>query len=269
MEKGLVLYEKVGHVVIITMNRPDKKNAINAQMREDLESSWRTFRDDDDAWVAILTGAGDAFSAGGDLKENLARSEGRMEKKRPKGRAINAPKVYSDFVWEEGVLKPVIGAINGYAGGGGFALALNCDIRIASESAVFGCSAVRWSHMAGGQAYMLPRVVPLGWAFWFLYTGQTVDAETAFRIGLVQNVTQPDKLLSVSMDLAEVIARNGPLVSQYHKEYLYKAMDMPLSSSRFMERVLYEQLQQEPEYDEGTRAFIEKRQPLFDRDVRK
>jgi enoyl-CoA hydratase/carnithine racemase len=257
------LYEKAGHVVTITMNRPDKKNAINGQMREELRQCWAKYRDDDDAWVAILTGAGEAFCSGGDLRDNLARSEGRLPEHSTKGRAVKAPTVYSDFVWEDQVYKPIIAAVNGFAGGGGFAMALNCDIRIASTNAQFGCSAVRWSHMAGGQAYLLPRSVPLGWAFWFLYTGQTIDAEKAFKIGLVQDVTPPDRLLPTALQLAEVICANGPLVSQYHKEYVYKALEMPLGAGRFLERVMYEQLRSRPDYDEGTRAFVQKRKANF------
>lgn len=263
MSESPVLYEKSDHVVTITMNRPEKKNAINMAMRERLLEAWATFRDDDDAWVAILTGTGDAFSSGGDLKENLDKAEGRMREPWPSGRAVKAPSVYSDFVWEEGVYKPVIAAVNGYAGGGGFAMALGSDIRIASDNATFGCAAVRWSHMAGGQAHMLPRVVPLGWAFWLLYTGQMIDAAQALSIGLVQQVTSRDELLPAARSLAGVICANGPLVAQYHKEFIYKTMDQPLSSARFMERVLYEQLRARPDYNEGTRAFLQKRPPDY------
>ncbi len=257
------LYDKTSHIVTITMNRPDKKNAINGQMREELREAWARFRDDDDAWVAILTGAGAAFCSGGDLKDNLARSEGRAPELSSKGKAVKAPTVYSDFVWEDHVYKPIIAAVNGFAGGGGFAMALNCDIRISSTKAQFGCSAVRWSHMAGGQAHILPRVLPLGWAFWFLYTGQTIDAEKAFRIGLVQDVTPPEKLMESARQLAETICANGPLVSQYHKEFIYKAMEMPLGATRFLERVMYEQLRSRPDYDEGTRAFVHKRKAQY------
>ncbi|MBM4406082.1 MAG: hypothetical protein FJ039_07880 [Chloroflexi bacterium] len=260
---SLALYQKHEHVVTITMNRPDKKNAINAQLRDELTRCWETFRDDDDAWVAILTGAGDAFCSGGDLKDNLSRSEGKLPEFATPGRAVKAPTVYSDFVWEDRVYKPIIAAVNGFAGGGGFAMALNADIRIASDRAQFGCSAVRWSHMAGGQAHMLPRSLPLGWAFWFLYTGQTIDAHKAFQIGLVQEVTPPDGLMEAARRLAETICANGPLVSQYHKEFVYKALDVPLSSARFLERVMYEQLRSRPDYNEGTRAFVEKRKARY------
>ena len=264
MENGLVLYEKADHIVTITMNRPEKMNAVNQQMKEELLQSWRQFRDDDDAWVAILTGAGKAFSAGGDLKETVARHEGRAaDLEWPKGRAVRAPTTFSDWVWEEDVRKPVIAAVNGYAGGGGFAMALNCDIRIASETAEMGSTNVRWSHMAGGQGFILPRIVPLGWAFWLIFTGQTIDAETAYRIGLVQQVTAPDKLMDSALELAATICANGPLVAQYNKEFVYRSLDVPLSSGRFIERILYEQLRHRPEYQEGSKAFIEKRDPKY------
>ena len=161
------------------------------------------------------------------------------------------------------VFKPVIAAVNGYAAGGGFGLALSCDIRLCSENAHFGASEVRWSHMAGGQAYILPRTVPLGWAFWFCLTGQFIDADTAFRIGIVQGIYPQAQLMDEATKLAETINANGQIVVQQTKQFIYNSLDMPLSAARKMERVYYQKIRQSPDYDEGSAAFVQKRKPDF------
>lgn len=258
-----VLLEKRNHIGYVTINRPEKRNSANSAVQNGLGDAWEEINADSDVWIAILTGAGDqSFCAGGDLGDNLRRARGELPAERVAGPVGEraGPRGYSGI---HDVFKPVIAAVNGYAAGGGFGLALSCDIRLCSENAHFGASEVRWSHMAGGQAYILPRTVPLGWAFWFCLTGQFIDAETAYRIGIVQGIYPQAQLMDEATKLADTINANGRIVVQHTKQFIYNSLDMPLSSARKMERLYYQRIRQSPDYDEGSAAFVEKRRPDF------
>ncbi len=260
----VVLFEKRNRIAYVTINRPEKRNSLTSEVRRKLGEAWKEIRDDPDVWIGILTGAGDtSFCAGGDLGENLARSKGEVapeEYMSYEGRQMMS---YAHYMREVGLNKPIIAAVNGYAAGGGFGLALNCDIRLCSENAKFGASEVRWSHMAGGQAYILARTVPLGWAFWLTLTGQFVDAQTAYTIGIVQGVYPQDRLMEEATKLADTINANGQVVVQQTKEYIYHSLDMPLNAARKMEQVYYQRIRQSPDYDEGSAAFTQRRKPEF------
>jgi enoyl-CoA hydratase/carnithine racemase len=260
----VVILEKRNKIAYVTINRPEKRNSLNHPVRMGLAAAWREIRDDKDVWTIILTGAGnDSFCAGGDLKENLARAKGEVhfdELDTYEGRQMAR---YGAYLRHIGLYKPIIAAVNGYAAGGGFGLALNCDIRLCSENAKFGASEVRWSHMAGGQAFLLPRTVPLGWAFWLCLTGQFIDAPTAYNIGIVQGVYPQAQLMEEAVKLADTINANGPIVTHNTKEYIYNSLDMPLSMAATMESVYYAKIRQSPDYDEGSAAFGQKRKPEF------
>ena len=148
-------------------------------------NAWQKAKADDDVWSIILTGSADAFCVGGDLKENIAFARGEMTGPR------SGPRGYSSLRPLQ-MHKPIIAAINGYAVGGGFSLALSCHIRYCVPASKFGCSEVRWSHLAAWPSYVCQ--LPTGWAYWFALTGQMIDADTAFRLGLVQKICEPDKL---------------------------------------------------------------------------
>ena len=201
--QSICLYEKRDpHIAIIRLNRPEKKNAISRDLYWALDEAWHKAKDDDDVWSIILTGTADAFCVGGDLKENLAFAKGEMTGPR------SGPRQYSNLRALQ-MHKPIIAAINGFAVGGGFNLALACHIRYCVPAAKFGCSEVRWSHMAAWPSYVCQ--LPTGWAYWFALTGQMVDAETAFRLGLVQKICEPDKLIDDCVELCTTINRNGRL----------------------------------------------------------
>jgi E-phenylitaconyl-CoA hydratase len=259
-----VLYEVKNKTAFITINKPEKRNCVDHDVRLGLRDAWHAARDDKDVWTIILTGAGnDSFCAGGDLKENLARAKGEVhfpELDTYEGRQMAR---YGAYLRHIGLHKPIIAAVNGYAAGGGFGLSLSCDIRLCSENAKFGASEVRWSHMAGMQAYILPRTVPLGWAFWLCLTGQFIDAPTAYNVGIVQGVYPQGQLMDEATKLAETINANGPIVTQGTKEYIYNSLDMPLSMAATMESVYYARIRQSPDYDEGSAAFAQKRRPDF------
>jgi enoyl-CoA hydratase/carnithine racemase len=259
-----VLYEKRDHIAYVTINRPEKRNAANAAVQNGLGDAWEEVNRDRDVSIVILTGAGtESFCAGGDLRDNLARARGELEAEESVGPLgeRGSPRGYGGI---QNVFKPVIAAVNGYAAGGGFGLALSCDIRLCSENAKFGASEVRWSHMAGGQAYILPRTIPLGWAMWFCMTGQFVDADTAFRIGIVQGVYPQAQLMDEATKLAQTIRANGQIVIEQTKQFIYNSLDMPLSQARKMERMYYQKIRQSPNYDEGSAAFVERRRPDYE-----
>jgi enoyl-CoA hydratase/carnithine racemase len=257
MPESVILYEKrEPHTAIIKLNRPEKKNSISRELYNALDDAWKEAKADDDVWTIILTGSADSFCAGGDLKENIASARGEIP-----GRRFGT-RPYSDL-HALGINKPIIAAINGYAVGGGFSLALACDIRYCVPTAKFGCAEVRWSHLAAWPSYVL--TLPLGWGYWFAYTGQMVDADTAFRIGIVQKICQPDKLIDDCMELCTTINRNGRLIAAHTKEYISKLMfDMQHWEEAFkVHREYYAHLRQSKDYDEGSAAFSEKRKPEF------
>lgn len=257
MAEPVVIYEKrEPHTAIIRLNRPEKKNSINRDLHLALEEAWQKAKADEDVWTIILTGSGDSFCAGGDLKENLASARGELQGSRFGARN------YSNLRDLE-LHKPIIAAINGYAVGGGFSLALNCDIRYCVPAARFGCSEVRWSHLAAWPSYV--TTLPSGWAFWFAFTGQTVDAETAFRLGLVQKISEPEKLIDDCLALCETINRNGKLIAAHTKEYIYKLLYeiQGWQKGYDLHREYYAHLRQSKDYDEGSAAFAEKRKPEF------
>ena len=261
---SVVLFEKKNKIGFITINRPERRNSLTAEVRRLLAKCWRECRDDDDVWSVIITGAGtDSFCAGGDLGENLGKSTGAVHPPEYDTYEGREEQSYTRYMRNVGLMKPVIAAINGYAAGGGFGLALNSDIRLCSENAKFGASEVRWSHMAGGQAYILPRTVGLGWAFWLCLTGQFIDAQTAWNIGIVQGVYPQDKLMEEAVKLADTINANSPVVVRNTKDFIYNSLDMPLNAARAMEGIYYQRIRQSPDYDEGSAAFTQKRKPQF------
>ena len=257
MAESVVIYEKRDpHIAVIRLNRPEKKNSINRELHWALDEAWKKAKSDDDVWTIILTGSGDSFCAGGDLKENLASARGELQGPRFGDRN------YSNLRPLE-INKPIIAAINGFSVGGGFCLALSCDIRYCVPTAKFGASEVRWSHMAAWPTYV--STLPSGWAFWFAFTGQMVDAETAFRLGLVQKICEPDKLLDDCLELCATINRNGRLIAAHTKDYIYKLFyEIQGWEEGFKQHEeFYAHLRQSKDYDEGSAAFAEKRKPDF------
>jgi enoyl-CoA hydratase/carnithine racemase len=254
----LVVYEKRDpHIALIRLYRPGQKNSISRDLYWALDEAWHKAKDDDDVWSIILTGTADAFCVGGDLKENLAFAKGEMTGPR------SGPRQYSNLRALQ-MHKPIIAAINGFAVGGGFNLALACHIRYCVPAAKFGCSEVRWSHMAAWPSYVCQ--LPTGWAYWFALTGQMVDAETAFRLGLVQKICDPDKLIHDCVELCTTINRNGRLIAAHTTEYIEDRLLYEIQGYEKgfeVHREYYAHLRQSKDYDEGSAAFTERRKPEF------
>jgi enoyl-CoA hydratase/carnithine racemase len=246
-----VLYERRGRTTIITLNRPDVMNAVDPQVSDELHHAWSTFRDDDDAWVAIMTGAGDrAFSAGNDL---VAMARGEMHR-------VAFGGITRDF-W---CPKPMIAAINGYCLAGGLELALMCDIRIAAEHAVFGLPEVTRAIIPGaGGTQRLPRAIPFGQALELMLTGGKYDSGWALRNGLVNYVLPAEAVMPKALQIAEAICENGPLAVRAVKEAAYRGVGVPLDEGLRYEMEAWRTIGSSEDAREGPRAFAQKRKPDY------
>lgn len=246
-----VLYQREGPVAWLTINRPAAKNALNRPVRDGLFQGFTRFAADDAA-VLVLTGAGtEAFSAGGDLKEMAA-----VELKVPPLEFL--PQLGRNVHLD----KPVIAAVNGVAYGGGFLLAQNCDLCLASETARFGITEARWGRGAPWAA-TLPRLVPPRIALQLLLTAEPIDARRAYEVGLVNELAPPQELHARAQALAERIAANAPLSVRAGKAMVYQTRDLPRAESFARAEALFEPTYLSEDAQEGPRAFREKRPPRW------
>ena len=253
--------EQRGRVLLITLNRPEKMNALNQELMEGLAQTWERVRDDDAIWAAILTGAGDrAFCSGRDL---LAGTQGSPEYHRERLARGEAVGPRGLRYTPDGLWKPVIAAVNGYALAGGFALALACDFRFAAESARLGSMAVKRSLIGGGQIVRLTRYVPFGKALELLLSGDHISAAEAERMGFVNRVYPQAELLPACFDFAEKLCRNGPLAMRATKEVAYRSLDLPFREAMRLEGEFYNRILETEDVLEGHRAFAEKREPVW------
>jgi enoyl-CoA hydratase/carnithine racemase len=251
--EGRIDYERRGAVAFITLNRPEKANAMTAAMTSALHEACRRADADDQIRVAVLTGAGKTFSAGSDIGA-LGQYETPWE--------YRTREDYCDAVL--GVRKPAIAMVNGAAYGGGLEMALSCDIRVASMSARFAAPEVKLGWVGGGGAsQLLPRLCGYGNAALILLTGEPVDAAEALRIGLAQRVVEPEQLEAETFALAKAIAANGPLGTQAAKAALRAALSTDLATGMQMEEELIALCLGTEDAKEGIAAFLEKRLPTF------
>jgi len=252
-----LIYSVDAGIARITMNRPEKLNALNRETMHELDAALDDFFGDAGARLIILTGAGSkAFVAGADITE-LARQTPREGKD------------YSLF--GQGVLrklesggKPSIAAINGFALGGGLELALACHMRIASQGALLGLPEVTLGIIPGfGGTQRLPRLVGRGIAMELILSGAKIDAAEALRIGLVNKVVPAEQLQSAAADLAAAILSRPPVAVAFAIDAVNRGLEMPLLEGLFLEAGLFGLLTTTEDMKEGTRAFLEKRKPSF------
>ena len=248
-----VLYERDGRIATITYNRPEARNAINQELREDLDEAWATFRNDDEAWVAIVTGAGVAFCAGHDLKSGAA----------PRGRTHwETPSLTS---LENGIelWKPVIAAVNGYAIGFGCTLVAACDFAIASDRAEFGFPEVRLGVPTIQGAVRLPGRLAWHHAMELLLIGERVSAQRALEMNLVWKVVPHDTLLAEARALAERLCQSAPLAVRATKEVAWRGQQMSwVDAVRFGETTR-RVAGATADASEGMQAAKEKRAPIW------
>jgi len=248
-----VLYEKDAHIVTITYHRPKQRNAINGQMREELNAAWLRFRDDEDAWVAIVTGTGPVFSAGADIKEGGAAGTFA-------GTFWEKPTINS---FESGLelFKPTIAAINGPCLGYGVTAVSFCDFVIASEKATFGFPEVRIGVPTIVGAIRMPQRLLWADAMELLLIGEAVDAQRAREMGLVWKVVPHDTLITEARTLAERLCKSAPLAVRATKEVAVRTRTMPwVESVRFGETMRIVAGRTE-DVGEARQARQEKREP--------
>jgi enoyl-CoA hydratase len=255
-EPELVLTEVHGAVAVVTINRPDKRNALSSPLRAQFMSVLEGLRGSDDVRVLVITGAGDkAFVAGADIGEFEGRSpvdQFRVMKERTIFDAV------------ESFPKPVIAMINGFALGGGCELAMACDIRVAADSARLGQPEVNLGIIpGGGGTQRLPRLVGLGQACRLLFTGDLIDAAEAHRIGLVDMVVPAADLRERTMELAATIGTKSPVALQLIKEAVRASTRTPLDEGLRQETTLFGIAFASEDKAEGVKAFLEKRRPEF------
>ncbi len=253
-----VTYEKRDRIAYITLNRPEVLNAFNREMHRRLREAWLDFREDNDVWAALITGAGDrAFSAGQDVNEigGAAADAAR--------RSFWETWFGDDLQSGLEVWKPIVAAINGYCLGEGLTLILACDFRVASERASFGFPEVGLGLATIVGAVRAPRVVGLGNALELLLTGDRVDAQRALQMGLVHRVVPHDEVKAEGERLARRLCRNGPLAMRCTKEVAVRGQNMPFADAVRMGEGLRRIASQSEDVREGILAFREKREPRF------
>lgn len=253
-----VTYEKKGRVALITLNRPEVLNAFNRAMHRRLREVWLEFREDDDAWAAVITGAGDqAFSSGQDVRE--------IGERRAEGARRTFWESFFGGDLQEGleVWKPIVAAVNGYCLGEGLTLILACDFRLASERASFGFPEVTLGLPTIVGAIRAPRVVGLGNALELLLTGDRVDAQRAHQMGLVHRVVPHETVKTEAEAFAQRLCRNGPLALRCTKEVAVRSLSLPFPEAVRMGEALRRLALQSEDALEGVQAFLEKREPHF------
>jgi len=246
------LVEKKDHIVTVTINRPDRLNALHPPANAELGEVFDEFAADDDAWVAIITGAGRGFSAGNDLRY---QAEG--------GKRVPTPRGFGGLTSRFDLTKPVIAAVNGVAMGGGFEIALACDLIIASEKALFALPEpkVGLAALAGG-LNRLPRQIGPKRALGMILTGRHVAAEEGQELGFVNEVVPHDDLLAAATRWAEQISACAPLSIRASKDVVYRSLSMAsLEESMKAQYDSVKAMVGSEDFVEGPKAFAEKRAP--------
>jgi enoyl-CoA hydratase/carnithine racemase len=250
-----VLRERRGHIEILTINRPEARNAINGGVSRAMSSAMDELADDDECWVVVITGSGDkAFSAGMDLKA-FATGEG--------GDIMGASGGFAGLT-QRSFPKPIIAAVNGSALAGGLEIMLSCDMVVAVEHAVFGIPEAKRGLIAGaGGLLRLPKRLPMAVALELAMTGDPIDARRAEALGLINKVVPADSLLAEALALAERIAANAPLAVRYSKSVMQRAAEVSESEGWKINQEAVRVVFSSADAMEGPVAFAEKREPRW------
>jgi enoyl-CoA hydratase len=250
----MVEYETQGNIAVITINRPEARNAVNGDVARGIESAIDQFEADESIWVAILTGKGSVFCAGADLKAIAAGQAGDLATKRGG---------FGGIVTRDRV-KPIIAACDGPALAGGTEIVLSCDLVVASTAAAFGIPEVKRSLIAAaGGLFRLPRVLPRNVAMELAITGDPITAERAHHFGLVNVLCEPGEALSSAIDLAARISANAPLAVRASRKVLLEGAGAADSDAWALTNSEFAAVARSEDFSEGPRAFIEKRAPQW------
>ena len=260
----LVDYELHGHVAVITLNRPEARNAINPEVAVRLADAWETVRGDDNVRVAVLTGTGSAFCAGADLGQLIPLMSGaRKPENEWDERVVSDPGVTGRALLRNfDTEKPVIAAINGHAIAGGMEIVQGTDIRVSVPQAKFGVQEVKWAIFpAGGSTVRLPVQLPYAKAMELLLTGDLISADEALNIGFLNYVTED--VIGKAMEIAAKIAANGPLAVKAIRRSVKECLGKPESEALRIENAVSAPVFATEDAREGPKAFMEKRQPVY------
>ncbi|HEY8523638.1 MAG TPA: crotonase/enoyl-CoA hydratase family protein [Acidimicrobiales bacterium] len=266
MSDPAVLVERDGHVVTVTLNRPDKKNAFDAEVLCRLCDAWDMIDADDDVRVAILTGAGGDFSAGADLDRLVgALLSGKPSENPFEERIRTDPSlIYKGFLKDFRPSKPIVAAIEGACYAGGIEILQALDVRVAAEGARIAVSEVqRGLFPMSGSTVRLPRQIPWTVAMEMLITGEPISGRRAYEVGLVGHVVPDGTALDKARELADRIARNGPLAVRNIRASVLAADAVPEAEAYAKETELGMAVMASQDAKEGPRAFLEKREPRF------
>lgn len=261
---SLVNYEVQGHIAVITLNRPDARNAINPEVAARLADAWSEVKNNDLVRVAVLTGTGTAFCAGADLGQLIPMVSGaRKPENEWDERVASDPGLTSRALlrnFDPG--KPIIAAINGHAIAGGMEIVQGTDIRVSVPAAKFGVQEVKWAIFpAGGSTVRLPVQLPYAKAMELLLTGDLISADEALHLGFLNYVT--DDVMGRSMEIAEKIAANGPLAVKAIRQSVKECLGKPEGEAMKIESRISGPVFQTEDAREGPKAFMEKRQPQY------
>ena len=262
-----LIYEKRDGIAYLTMNRPERRNALSPQMIVEMTNAWRDFREDKESRVAILTGMGDmSFCSGADLGllipllSRAREPENEYDEALLKDKSMMQTALLRDFE----LYKPVIAAVNGYALAGGMEILQATDLRVSAPTSEFGLSEVmRGLIPAGGSLVRLARQIPYCKAMEVLLLGERMSAEEALRIGFINEIVPQESLMDRATKIAERIAENGPLAVAACKEAVIRTSGLPLSEAFDIESEVAGIVMRSKDAREGPRAFMEKRKPVF------
>ena len=254
-----ITVETHGPVALVTIDRPQARNALDEEHNRDLTGAFARIERDDSLRAAVLTGAGTtAFSAGADLRTMVPAFRDAVTA------GHEPPWVMGGLTESAPRRKPVIAAVNGHALAGGTEMALACDLRIASTNATFGLAETKWAIIPGaGGTQRLPRALPMAVAMEMILTGEPIDARTAYRWGLVSRLTEPDELVPTALQLAASIAARGPLAVRAARQSVTEGMTLGLEQGLQRERQLFYEVMRSDDAAEGPRAFQERRTPRY------
>ncbi len=262
-QTDILKYEVREHIAIVTLNRPDQRNAFDPELSAATLAAWDRIKADREIRVAIVTGEGPAFSAGADLKKLIPHIRGASDEDNRR-RAWEGPG-WAGISGGYTINTPIIAAINGDCIAGGHELAEFCDIRITVPHARFGHQEIKWGLMPGdGGCSRLPRIIGLGRAMELILTGRLYDADEALRIGFVTKIIEPESLMDEALSLARRIASNGPLAVRAAKQTILRGVGRPLNDNIPIETETFSYLCRSEDWKHGQNAFLTGEEPHFE-----